>query len=172
MSAVRCMFWISDAESDPVRCGRVQLKCDGTRWRTGGEVKRGKLANGVGSQYPSHYLGTWCIQHYYRWCAHLGCAVVDWTDASPPAGLNGLVCCAERRNLVSAHVPSHFKWPLETCQRFDHVYFLYIEYGDTAFPLNVTWQSDSTELYYRRVFTITHLCVKANENVVHVLHIF
>ena len=51
---------------------RVQLKCDGTRWRTGGEVK-GKLANGVGSQYPSHYLGTWCIQHYYRWCAHLGC---------------------------------------------------------------------------------------------------
>ena len=29
---------------------RVQLKCDGTRRRTGGEVK-GKLANGVGSQY-------------------------------------------------------------------------------------------------------------------------
>ena len=51
----------------------VQLKCDGTRWRTGGEVK-GKLANGVGSQYPSHYLGTRCIQRYfYRWCAHLGC---------------------------------------------------------------------------------------------------
>jgi len=41
---------------------RLQLKCDGTLWRTGGEVK-GKLANGVGSQYPSHYLGTWCIQH-------------------------------------------------------------------------------------------------------------
>ena len=30
-----------------------------------GEVK-GTLVNGVGSQYPSHYLGTWCIQHYYR----------------------------------------------------------------------------------------------------------
>jgi hypothetical protein len=29
---------------------RVQLKCDGTPRRTGGEVK-GKLANGVGSQY-------------------------------------------------------------------------------------------------------------------------
>ena len=51
---------------------RVQLKRDGTRWRRGGKVI-GKLANGVGSQYPSHYLGTWCIQHYYRWCAHLGC---------------------------------------------------------------------------------------------------
>jgi hypothetical protein len=45
-------------------CIRVQLNCDGTRGRTGGEVK-GKLANGVGSQYSSHYLGTWCIQHYY-----------------------------------------------------------------------------------------------------------
>jgi len=20
-----------------------------------------------------HYLGTWCIQHYYSWCAHLEC---------------------------------------------------------------------------------------------------
>jgi len=51
---------------------RNQLKCDGTRWLKGGEVK-GKLANAVGSQYPSHYLGTWCIQHYYRRCTHLGC---------------------------------------------------------------------------------------------------
>ena len=55
-----------------LRLGRLQLKCDGTRWCTGGEVKR-KLGNGVGSLYPSHYLGTWCIQHYYRWCAPLGC---------------------------------------------------------------------------------------------------
>jgi len=53
------------------RC-RVQLKCDGTRRRTGGEVK-GKLANGLDSQYSSHYLRTWFIQHYYRWSAHLGC---------------------------------------------------------------------------------------------------
>jgi hypothetical protein len=59
---------------------KLQLKCDGTRWRAEGEVK-GKLANGVGSQYPSHYLGTWCIRHYYSWCVHLGCTVVDWTDA-------------------------------------------------------------------------------------------
>ena len=33
--------------------------------------------------------------------------VVDWTDA--PADLNGLVRFAERRNLVSARVPSYFK---------------------------------------------------------------
>jgi len=74
---------------------RLQLKCDGTRWRTGGEVK-GKLANAVGSQYSSHYLGTWCIQHYYRGCAQLGLSVVEWTDA--PAELNGLVRFGERRN--------------------------------------------------------------------------
>ena len=36
--------------------------------------------------------------------------VVDWTVA--PADLNGLVRFAERRNLVSAHVLSHFNWPL------------------------------------------------------------
>ena len=24
-------------------------------------------------RYPSYHLGTWSIQHYYRWCAHLGC---------------------------------------------------------------------------------------------------
>jgi hypothetical protein len=56
-----------------VKCHvRVQLKCDGTWWCTGGEVK-GKLVNGVGGQYSSHYFGTWCIQHYYCWCAQLGC---------------------------------------------------------------------------------------------------
>jgi hypothetical protein len=33
--------------------------------------------------------------------------VVDWTDA--PADLNGFVRFAERRNLVSARVPSRFK---------------------------------------------------------------
>ena len=85
--------------------GRVQLKRDGTRWRTGGEVM-GKLPNGVGSQYSSHYLGTLCIHHYYRWCRTPRLTVVDWTDA--PADLNGLVRFAER-NLVSARVPSHFK---------------------------------------------------------------
>jgi hypothetical protein len=74
-----------------------------------GEVK-GKLANAVGSQYPSHYLGTWCIQYYYRWCRTPRVPVVDWTAA--PADLNGLVRFAERQNLVSVRVPSHFNWPL------------------------------------------------------------
>jgi len=73
---------------------------------------KGKLANAVDSQYPSHYLGTWFIQHYYRWCAQLGCQ--QSTELTPPADLNGLVRFAERRNLVSACVPSLFNWPLIT----------------------------------------------------------
>ena len=64
------VFCINTAISFKITGSTVQLKRDVTRWRTRGEVK-GKLANGMGSQYPSHYLGTWCIQHYnhyYRWC--------------------------------------------------------------------------------------------------------
>ena len=41
----------------------LNVMAHGDAW--GGEVKV-KLANGVGSHYSSHYLGTWCIQHYYR----------------------------------------------------------------------------------------------------------
>ena len=93
---------------------RVQLKCNGTRWCTGGKVK-GKLANGMGSQHSSHHLGTWCIQHYYRWCAHLGCQ--QSTELTPPADLNGLVPFAERRDLVCARVPSHFKRSLPLTRR-------------------------------------------------------
>jgi len=36
----------------------------------------------------------------------------------PPADLNGIVRFAERRNLVSARVPSHFNWPLQTAFRW------------------------------------------------------
>jgi len=60
-----------------------------------GEVK-GKLAIWVGSQYTSHYLGTWCIQHYYRWCAHLGCQ--QSTELTPTADLNA----------VGSQYPSHY----------------------------------------------------------------
>jgi len=63
-------------------CPAVQLKRDGTRRRAGVEVK-GNLANGLCSQYSSHYLGTWCIQHYYRWCAHLSCQLSTELTPAP-----------------------------------------------------------------------------------------
>ena len=58
--------------------------------------------------------------------AHISAAIVERTDA--PADLNGLVCFAERRNLVSARVPSHFKRSLQSsghrrCSRFVQNYF-------------------------------------------------
>jgi hypothetical protein len=34
------------------------------------------------------------------------------TELTPPADLNGLVGFAERRNMVSAHVPLRFNWPV------------------------------------------------------------
>ena len=43
--------------------------------------------------------------------------VVDWTDAL--ADFNGLVRCAERRNLVSARVPSHFTHSLRPLRKGD-----------------------------------------------------
>ena len=67
---------------------------------------KGKLVNGVGNQYPSLprnlvYPTLLPLMPTPR------LPVVDWTDA--PADLNGLVRFAERQNLVSARVPSHFK---------------------------------------------------------------
>ena len=84
---------------------RVQLKRNGTRWRTGGEVK-GKLPNGMGSQYPSHHLWKMVYPTLLPLMRTPRLSVVDWTNA--PADLNGLVRFAERQNLVSACVP-HFK---------------------------------------------------------------
>ena len=83
---------------------RFQLKCDGTRWRTEGEVK-GKLANGVGSQYsllPRNLVYPVLLPQMRT----PRLPVVEWADAH--ADLNGLVRFAERQNLFSARVPSHF----------------------------------------------------------------
>jgi len=67
--------WVSELTVEMSTC-RVRLKPDGTWWRTRGEVK-GKLANGVGSQYSSHYLGTWCTLMHT-----LGCQ--QSTELTPP----------------------------------------------------------------------------------------
>ena len=58
---------------------------------------RWKLANSLGSQYPSHYLGTRCIQHYYRWCRtpRLASSRLNWRPAHR-ADLNWLVRFARK----------------------------------------------------------------------------
>ena len=88
-------------------------------WRYEWEVK-GKHANAVGSQYPSHYLGTRCIQHYHRWCRTPRLPAVDWTDAltgrfkwTRPFGQktkSGFCACDVTFQLTStAGMPSHLK---------------------------------------------------------------
>ena len=60
--------------------------------------------------------------------------VVDWTDA--PADLNGHVRFAERLNLVSARVPSHFNWPLPPCVWISYCLELYPEVGGSRILWN------------------------------------
>ena len=67
--------------------------------------------------------------------------VVDWTDA--PADLNGLVRFAERRNLVSARVPSHFKRSVRPLYAF------------------MTWTGTTfffTQFFWSRINTGIQLC--------------
>jgi hypothetical protein len=83
----------------------VLLKCDGRRWRTGGEVNRPRV-DGVGRllfTLPRNMVYPALLPPMRT----PRLPVVDWTDAL--ADLNGFVRFAERRNLVSARVTSHFK---------------------------------------------------------------
>jgi len=70
--------------------------------------------------------------------------VVDWTDA--PADLNGFVRFAERRNLFSALVPSHFNCPLAVFTR------------EFLFPA-ARWQNDFTQACHllptQQLFSLT-----------------
>jgi hypothetical protein len=66
---------------------------------------KGKLANGVGSQYFHNNLERG-VSSITNADAHTSSARIR-NDA--PADLNGLVRFGERRNLVSARVPSRFK---------------------------------------------------------------
>jgi hypothetical protein len=105
---VRIACWITKGYTHMFKICRLRLKCDGTRWRTGGEVK-GKEENGVGNQYASHDCRTQTRTSSTNpagWCVQLAC---QQSTELNPADLNGLVLFTERRNLVSAHVPSHFK---------------------------------------------------------------
>jgi hypothetical protein len=89
-------------------CSRVHLKPDGTWWRTGGEVK-GKLVNGVGSQY-SHTTWEHGVFSITTADAQTS-AASSWLNWRP-ADLNGLVRFGKKWNLVSARAPSHFKHSL------------------------------------------------------------
>jgi len=89
--------------------GRLQLKCDGTRWPTRGEVKGNWRMEWVASTLRT--TSEHGVSSIASADAHTSAASsrLNWQ----PADLNGLVRFAERRNLVSARVPSNFNWLLQ-----------------------------------------------------------
>jgi len=81
-------------------------------WHTVTHGWRSEGKTGEWSGYPvsvTWLQNTGLHEQYkpYRLMCTVRLPVVEWTDF--PAILNGLVRCAERRNLVSARVPSYFK---------------------------------------------------------------
>ena len=92
------------------RPGRVRWKRDGTRWRTGGEVK-GKLANGVGSQY-CHTTSERGVSSITTADAHASAA--SSRPSWRPHWFKWTRLFRWRRNLVSERVPSRFKRSLPT----------------------------------------------------------
>jgi hypothetical protein len=78
--------------------------------------------------------------------------VVDWTDA--PGDLNGLVRFAERRNMVSARVSSHFKRSL-SLKGFhvdDFVLNLFVTFSMLFFSINcVYWPGGLAQRFTTRI---------------------
>ena len=90
---------------------RLQLKCDGARWRTWGGRWRGET--GVWSGWPSTFHAS--SKHGVSSittadAVHLGCQQSTSKWRPPPGRFKWTRSVSrERRNLVSAHVLSHFK---------------------------------------------------------------
>jgi len=91
--------WVRDLESS------WNVMAHGNARWGGGGVARGKLANAMCSQYPSHYLRKCCIQHYYRWCAHLGCQ--QSTELTPNGRFKWTVRFRHKDQLWFLHVCHH-----------------------------------------------------------------
>ena len=76
----------------------------------------GKLANGVGSQY-SHTTSERSVYRITNADAHTS-AASSRLNSLPRADLNGLVRLGERRNVVSARVPSGSTRAIHTLKEY------------------------------------------------------
>jgi len=106
----------------------VEMEYDGTRKRTGGEVK-GKKANGGGSQQSCTVSDT-----------------VYWTDT--PADINGLVRFAGKPNLVPARVPSHSVSALLSADSVVMCFVFIVEQSASFDVYNINWSVFITENTY------------------------
>ena len=129
--------------------------CDGTRWRTRGKWRGNWRMEWVAFTLPRNFVypAFLPLMRTHR------LPVVDWTDA--PADWNWLIRFAERRNLVSARVPSHLKRNLpvksRTCESEEEV-----ERGGLEF-----------ELVFLIVFYVIYkvvLVINLDDSLFHVLH--
>jgi len=124
---------------------RVETESDGTRKRTGGEVK-GKKTNGGGSQQSCPVSDT-VYPALLPLMRILRLLAADWSDT--PADKNGLVHFAERPNLVSARVPPHSVFTIPTlCTNY---LFWYIHYT----PQHVS--STIVLIFRRTIVLVQHL---------------
>ena len=96
--------------------GRVQLKCDGTRWHTGGEVKGNWQMQWVASTL--HTTSEHGVSNITTADVHTSAASsrLNWRHTGRFKWTRSV--SHERRNLVSVSVPSHFNWPLSLVFRF------------------------------------------------------
>ena len=89
------------------------MKPDGTRWCTVGEVKGNMRVKWVASSLALYHR-TRCIQHYYRWCAHLVCQQstelpprqFKWTRPFRWKTKSGFCACAITFQMCSTSVTS------------------------------------------------------------------
>ena len=98
--------WIA---SRPTAVSSVEGTAVDYSWNvlTHGDAREGK--------WRGHFRMEWVASTLHTTSEH-GVSSITTADAHTSADLNGLVRFAERRNLVSARVPSHFNWPLPTGQ--------------------------------------------------------
>ena len=87
-------------------CSRLQLKCDGTRWRKGGEVK-GKLENGVGSHF-THDVSSITTAEAHTSAAssplNLGPRRCKWTRPFRRKTKSGFCACVITFQLASTRI--------------------------------------------------------------------
>jgi hypothetical protein len=135
--------------------GRVRLKPDGTRWRTGGKVT-GTLANGVSSQY-SHTISERCVSGITNADAHVPVASsrLNWRPRrfkwTPPFRL--------KTKSGSARVPSRFKRSLQQLPSDATVFINFVH----RWHLKHNWPTTQSAFFARFLVMDWNICVNINK---------
>jgi len=112
--------WRSGWTLTPAGCLILYCAAHSLVYGSGNVMAHGDTRDGVG-KWRGNWRMEWVASTLHT-TSECGVCSITATDAHtsaatsqlnrPPANLNGLVHFAERQNLVSARVPSHFNWPV------------------------------------------------------------